>query len=221
DYILPSSCLVCGSGENVVNGLCQTCRGQLRSLGDQVCEICGVPLPMGGVCLGCQQDPPPYDRMLSAAGYEGIIRDIILAFKYHRTTIFKGVLGRMLSDLFFRINQPIDILTFVPMNYKRQVSRGYNQSALLARELSRHTGVQVGYDLIKKTRVTPPQEALGALQRKENLKGAFEVKKMKGQSIMIVDDVITTGATAREISGAFRKAGARKVFFISVSRTLS
>lgn len=221
NHILPASCLVCSGTSGVALGVCEGCRSKIRRISDPACEICGWPVGTPGICIECLHRPPPFDRMLSACMYEGLIRDIVHRFKYRRATSFKRFLAGLLAETLAGLEASPDLIVPVPLHWSRLVERGYNQSVLIARELTGYLGGDVRYGVLRKTRKTPRQVGLPRTDRQRNLKGAFIAAGVEGKSVVVVDDVITTGQTAREISRALKSAGAARVVFASVGRTIS
>jgi ComF family protein len=220
-HIMPARCLVCSGNAKVVLGVCEECRSRIRRIPEPACEICGAPVGTSGICIECLHRPPPFDRMLSACLYEGLARDIIHRFKYRRATSFKRFLAGLLAESLAGSEPAPDLILPVPLHWMRLVERGYNQSALIARELTGYLGGDVRYGVLRKTRKTPRQVGLPRADRQRNLKGAFTAAGVEGKSVVVVDDVITTGQTAREISRVLKGAGARRVVFASVGRTIS
>lgn len=220
--IFPPRCLVCGDhADECALGVCPRCSSQIRPLPAPTCTVCGVPSGTEGICLGCQADPPSYDRLMSAALFEGPLKDMIHAFKYADATYFKAYLTRILYDLVKDELSRCDLVTFVPLHWSRVMTRGYNQAALVAQGLSRLSGIPVGYGALKKTKVTPTQVGLSRPQRGRNLSGAFHARGVSGRAVLVVDDVVTTGHTAREVSRALKRAGADRVVFASAGRIVA
>jgi len=168
--------------------------------------------------MHCQSSPPPFDRMVSAFLFQGPIKDIIHSFKYADATYLKHYLAQVLCETIRSEDPPCDVVTFVPLHWGRMILRGYNQAALLASQLARLMGREVRFNALKKIRETPPQVGLGRKERNKNLRGAFRASGVHGKSVLVVDDVVTTGQTAYEVSTALKESGARYVFFASVGR---
>ncbi len=218
-HLFPPRCLVCGGNEpNVRLGVCTRCTGQIRPIPKPICTVCGSPTGTEGVCLRCRTDPPPFDRMMSAFNFEGPIKDIIHSFKYADVTYHKKYLAQVLFDMMKAEDLQCDLVTFVPMHWTRMIARGYNQAALIAKELASLLKVRVSYNALKKTHGTPPQVGLRKQERKRNIRGVFRASGVQGKTVLVVDDVATTGQTACEVSKALKKAGAGYVLFLSVGR---
>lgn len=227
----PSLCKRCARflerpGEKVV---CADCLACLRPWEGAACGRCGrfldsaEPRPL---CLSCLADPPPWRIHRSAGVYSGALKDLILLLKYKDY----AVLGRALAGFLYdglrdagEVWQNADALIPVPLHPKRERARGFNQSLVLARELSKKTGVPVIQGHLVKTRNAPPQTSLEARARAENVRGAYRVKKdreIAGKTVVLVDDVCTTGATLRACGEALLMAGAGEVRAITLARTL-
>ena len=218
-HLFPPRCLVCGAYSiDIRLGVCAGCVSRIRPIPRPVCDVCGDPAGSEGVCLRCLTSPPPFDRMMSAFIFEGPIKDIIHTFKYADATYYKKYLAQVMFDMLKEQDQLCDVVTFVPLHWTRMISRGYNQAALIARELAGMLGLTVSYSALRKTRGTPPQVGLRKQERTTNIRGAFLASGVQGKAVLVVDDVVTTGQTAREVSKALKKTGASYVLFASVGR---
>lgn len=218
--ILPGRCLSCGSPAYVQLGICGSCRSQIRRIPEPICDICGTAIGAPGICIECQYKPPPFDKMLSAGVFEGLLKDIIHKFKYNNATLYKKPLAGLVSDMLLHTGICPDMITFVPLHWTRMISRGYNQTALIARELAGYMGMDMRYDVIHKTRKTLSQVGLKRTERMGNLRNVFISNGVNGKSVMVVDDVITTARTAHEVSRSLKRAGASHVIFVSVGRII-
>jgi ComF family protein len=158
--------------------------------------------------------------LISAAAYEGIVKDIIHAFKYQNATYYKAFLGHILSEAVRKEEVECDLVTSVPLHWTRMISRGYNQSALIARETARLLDREISCHALRKTRRTLPQVGLGRELRRKNVRGAFHAGQVKGRAVLVVDDVVTTGQTAREAAKALKQGGAAHVVFACVGRMI-
>lgn len=158
----------------------------------------------------------------SLYSYEGSVKGVIRCIKFrHSLTICKKV-GRLLADEAEKLHSktPFDLVAYVPMTRRATVKRGFNQSAVFAKIISNRLGLKFEKGVLRKIRETAPQKSLRAAQRKTNLKGAFKVvKDVDGKSILLVDDIVTTGATLRENAKMLYKAGARRVTALTFAKT--
>lgn len=173
-----------------------------------------------GICLSCTQTRPPFDKLRGAYRFEGLLVDMIHALKYGRATTLKRFLGWALAEAVADWDMNADIITFVPMHWTKVIERGYNQSALLAKEVCVYRGRPLACDVLRKTRMTPAQAGLARKERQKNMAGAFVATSVHGKSILVIDDVITTASTACEVSRAFKNAGATNVAFAGLGRVM-
>jgi ComF family protein len=177
-----------------------------------------MPVGTPGTCLKCRVDPPAYDLCVSACLYEGTIREVLHRFKYRQDTGYKKFLAGLLIPVIEERGIRADMVAPVPLHWTRLVGRGYNQSSLLAQELSRYMKTDMRYEIITKARKTPNQVGLSRRDRERNLRRVFQARGVAGAAVMVVDDVITTASTAEEVSRSLKDAGAAKVIFVSVGR---
>jgi competence protein ComFC len=227
--LFPSFCRVCSKplgrpGERIV---CDECLGRLRPRAGPVCTCCGRFLEGAGeshLCRRCLERRPPYSLHRSCGPYGGILKDMIRLFKYERLSVLSRPLGLYVEESLGAeegLWAGADFLVPVPLHRKRERERGFNQSHLLAAELARGRGLAVlGGSLIKVKNV-PPQTSLQGKGRRENVRGAYEVRRarrIEGKVLVLVDDVFTTGSTLRECSRALRKAGAGEVRALTLAQ---
>ena len=161
----------------------------------------------------------------SSGLYEGTLKEAIHTFKYGGVFPLVRVFGDLLQSTFQTLSQdyPVDVMIPVPLHIRRLRERGFNQALLLVKELNRRIGIPYEERVLKKIKDTPVQIALKKRERRKNLKGVFQVKDtetIKGKSVVLVDDVYTTGATVNECSRALLKAGAERVAVLTVARAL-
>lgn len=165
----------------------------------------------------CRAGANGFDVAWSAGAYEGNLQKLIHLFKYSGIYTLARPLGARLVDAFPR-SQPIDAITAVPMHWWREWNRGYNQAELLAKEVAHHTGLPFVQPL-RRARWSAPQAGLSDHDRRLNLRGAFAVKKpLAGLRLLLVDDVLTTGATVSACSAALKRAGAARVSVLTLAR---
>lgn len=217
DIILPRVCLLCGHGA-LTDGLCAACAAALleKRICTPMCVVCGMPFPESSgpdrACGECLKKTPLFKAARSALACEGAVLDAVHRFKYAGEVNLARPLGNFAS-----LASPgfvPHVIVPVPLHPRRLKERGFNQSLLLAREVSRSISAPVDYSGLRRTRHTEQQASLTAVQRRENVAGAFSVKEpgaFKDRLVLLVDDVYTTGATIRECASALRKDGAEVV----------
>lgn len=176
----------------------------------------------GGISAAAAANPPIYDHARAAAHYAGIMREMILSFKYGDNHNARKLFGRWLTSAGRDLIAECDVITPVPMHPRRLLARRFNQSAILAVELSRTSGKTCQPQLIRRTRQTSAQVGLSSAQRRRNLAGAFNIRsrqrrQVEGRNVLIVDDVITTGATLNACARALRRAGAARVDAVALA----
>ncbi len=200
---------------------------KLQFLSDPVCARCGTPFEIAvdaaQACGACLADPPVYDRARAALVYGEVSRDLVLGLKYQGWRDGLSVLAGWMASAGRELVSDADLLVPVPLHYFRLVRRGFNQSAWLAAALSRQSGVRLSVDALKRVKPTPIQGGLSVEGRRRNVQGAFKVRRsrqglVKGQKILLVDDVLTTGATAEACARALRGAGAACVDVVALAR---
>lgn len=214
-------CALCRRYPAQETGLCEGCHGDLPWL-IAACPRCAEPLNTAHIslCSHCQQDPPPFDRTHAAFRYSFPINQLLPAIKYHRRPAALGWLSRtfaaLLSD---RIETAPQLLIPVPQHPLKEIRRGFNQAALIAQELSRCLDIPLSDTLVRKRRTTLQQAELGRSERLANLRDSFEVCAPVPAHIALVDDVMTTGSTARELSRVLRLNGAKRIEVWVLART--
>jgi competence protein ComFC len=227
--LFPSNCRLCGAlldepGERVV---CRECLGRLAPRRGPVCPCCGRFLEGPGEghhCRRCLERPPDFTIHRSCGAYEGDLRDIILLLKYGRFAVlsrplaaFAGVCLAPEEGLWHEA----EALVPVPLHGTRKRERGFNQARLIARDLARGCGLEVLSRCLVKVRNAPPQTSLEAAEREKNVRNAYAVRdprRVAGRTLVLVDDVFTTGATLRECSRVLVAAGAREVRALTIAQ---
>jgi ComF family protein len=232
DLLFPSICPVCRTRSDDARHrpFCRACWAALPRLHGPGCAICGTPYPgLGGdmVCDGCRHaPPPPYGFVRAVAEYRDGMRAAILALKYGRRAAVAGPLGALLAEVgVARLPAPpravADALVPIPLHPGRRSERGFNQAELLADACAAAWHLPVLRRAIRRVRATPPQTALDAAARRRNVAGAFAVVRpgeVAGRQLLLVDDVLTTGATAGAAAQALLDAGARAVGVLVLAR---
>ena len=217
DLVFPPACAACGAGLAASAGepWCPDCGGAVDPP-DPCCARCGLPGPEGP-CQACLADPPALDGLRAAAAFGGPLADAVHAFKYRDRPALARPLGRWLAA---RVASPPGaLLVAVPLARGRRVARGYDQAALLAGWVGRATGLPVLRGALRRVRETPPQVGRSRAERAANVAGAFAAGAgVRGREIALVDDVVTTGATAEACARALKAAGAARVTLLALGR---
>jgi ComF family protein len=229
NLLLPPACPLCRTEltQPTGTGLCRSCLEQLPALPWPRCSRCAIPFATESgsdhLCESCLRQPPFFSQVETVGSYEGLLREAVHRFKYHGSVQLDRPLGTLLAQRMEQSESPIcpDLIIPVPLHLNRLRQRGYNQSLLLARQLGRRWQVPVAGRLLVRTRATPPQQGLTATIRRQNLSGAFSLQKpLQGESILLVDDVMTTGATARECARILQSGGAAEIAVAIIGRAL-
>ncbi|MFT6733689.1 MAG: ComF family protein [Polaribacter sp.] len=209
--------------------ICAPCHAHLP-LSKQTCLVCGLPSTNSMIpCGQCLKISPPYDRSISAFHYQSPISDFITQFKYSAKL---ELLPIMVDYLILAIEKSLnlessakirkpDLLIPVPLFYKKRNKRGFNQSRLIAKALSNYFNIPISGSEIIRTKQTQTQASLDAIQRKRNLKNAFEITQNLPERIVIIDDIVTTGATVSELASVALKRGAKHIEIWSLARAFS
>lgn len=220
ELLLPPACLLCGErlpGGTPAVEFCPACRDGLPRPAPARCPICAIayriPNPGSHHCESCLRQPPPFTRVYSVGPYAGTLQEAIQHFKYRGQLPLERPLGILLTEAVRTGGETLpDLVIPVPLHRRRLRERGYNQALQLSRQLGRNLGVPVAPRLLQRVRETAPQQGLDAVSRRSNLKGAFAVTGVvAGRRLLLVDDVMTTGATVRACAGILRQAGAASV----------
>ena len=219
DVLFPSRCVGCGGYGSF---LCQSCQAELPRTRPPRCPICWQPQRQGDPCGRCHEEKPAFQRARSPYLYQGVAREAVHALKYN----YLSALAQPMAQLMARYVEEeeaieADVLAAVPLYARRQRLRGYNQSALLARELSRLCALPLAERGLARRRNTPPQaRSVDAEARRRNVTDAFvaDCRWVAGKRILLIDDVMTTGATLDACARALRQAGAASVWALTFAR---
>lgn len=222
-FALPPRCPGCGAVTADDHGFCVDCWRALDFLGGPACRTCGEALPhdegVEAQCEPCRADPPALDAMRAAVSYDAVPRRIALRLKHGRRPGLAETIARRLA----RLVPPGGewIVAPVPLHRWRIWSRGYNQSALIGRALAAHAHLPFAADLLTRTRHTRPLRGLGRYERRRTVRDAFAMTvrdAADGRSILLIDDVFTTGATANACARVLKADGARAVQLLCWAR---
>jgi ComF family protein len=227
--LLPPRCLGCGTAVARTAALCASCWKGVQFLDPPLCALCGFPLEYDlgpeALCGACAREPPGFDRARAVMRYDEGSRRLVLGFKHADRTEGAAAYGAWLARAGAELAAEADVIAPVPLHWIRLFARRFNQAALLAQALGRETGLQVVPDLLQRRRHTPSQGRLSVTQRRQNVAGAFAVKDshaalLRDRRVLLVDDVLTTGATAAACAGALRRGGARAVDVLVLARVV-
>jgi ComF family protein len=239
--LFPADCRICGHPLTRISRLpvCNDCLDTMRPIAGGLCAICGERLVSPHAFAGehgdtrcglCHRVEPPFAKAAAYGSYEGGLRDLIHMLKYQQVRPAANVLGRMLAEVFATLEPSFGVARLavvpVPLYAAKLRQRGFNQAELMARvamKLAPERGRYAMADALERIRDTQSQIGLTRHQRRENLRGAFQVKhpeKVSGNEVLLVDDVFTTGTTVSECARVLRRAGATRVWVATVARTL-
>ena len=224
DFALPPRCAGCGAIMAEVHTFCPDCWKQLDFLGTGGCETCGLPLEHAGasVCAGCLAQPPRIARTRAAVAYGELSRGLAIRLKYGRKVAVAKTMARYMAAL-VGDGDSSRLLIPVPLHRTRLWVRGFNQSQLVASELSRRLRIPADPFALRRTRRTPPLKGMSALQRRKAVAGAFKVRdksSVAGKTVILIDDVLTTGSTAEACARTLKRAGAVRVELVSWARVV-
>ncbi len=229
DIFLPPVCLTCRTPVQSHGALCATCWADVTFLTPPLCPRLGIPLPPGAtedmVSVPALAAPPLFDRARAVAVYGGTMRQLIHDFKYRDSHAGRRLFREWLAQAGAEFLAEAELLVPVPLYPLRLLSRRFNQAAVLAQDLSRVSGVPWSPAVLYRRKRTRAQVGLSHRQRQRNVAGAFAVApkaaaRLKGCHVLLVDDVITTGATANACAQALKRAGARQVDVLALARVI-
>lgn len=228
NHLLPPRCLNCQIHVGQPHTLCASCWGQIAWISRPFCQCCGRPFSHdhegAGVdllCLDCLQNAPPFVQARSAFLYDDFSKALILRFKHGDRSDQSFAFARWMAHAGAELLDKADILVPVPLHWRRLIGRRYNQAALLVHDLSRLSGLDHDVLSLKRVRATQPQGRQGRSARYDNLRHAFKVQgrvDFLNKHVVLVDDVMTTGATVVHCTEALLKAGARSVSVLTLAR---
>ncbi|HYN77171.1 MAG TPA: ComF family protein [Lamprocystis sp. (in: g-proteobacteria)] len=222
--LFPPTCILCGAPGAGERDLCLGCAAELPHNGD-CCPRCALPLdtplPTGSVCGACQRRAPPFERALAALRYESPVPSLVADAKFRGRLNAARLLGQLLADASSVLAAPLpQALVPVPLHPDRLAGRGYNQSLEIARVVGCALALPVDIASCRRVLATPPQAGLDERARRRNIRGAFvALTPYPWGHVAILDDVVTTGSTASELTRVLRRAGATRVQVWAAART--
>lgn len=229
DLIYPRHCLACGIwlGYAREGYVCADCEAKVKRIGAERCGKCGMPAgpytKPQNECAHCRGAELRFRRATAPCRYEGVMRELVHAFKYRKAAFLaRSFADLMISDLAAGgTANRVTLVAPVPLHWRKRASRGYNQAELLAEKVAAHYELPLASRCLVRVRDTPTQTALSRAERQDNLRGAFaaqESQRVKGQTVLLCDDVMTTGATASECARVLLAAGAKAVYVSVAAR---
>ena len=220
DLLFPQYCVGCGKEGNF---LCYSCRQSLSRITPPLCPRCGRPQPSGILCPGCVSWQAKIDGIRSPFRFDGVIRQAIHQLKYQNLRALVAPLAKLVQDYLSTNPLPAEVLVPVPLHPKRLRERGYNQSSLLARELSKLINLPVVDDCLTRQRHAPPQARTSTVEeRQHNIAGAFACRdyRLRDKQVLLIDDVSTSGATLDASAAALKASGTTSVWGLVMAREI-
>ena len=229
-FFLPPQCPCCERfSEEGKQGFCSNCLSQIRWIEPPFCSICGIPFISREVethpCSACVTHRKYFTIARALGAFEGSLQETIHRWKYQGKTYLTPFFASWMAEGLNRYWEPgsLDVLIPVPLHTRRLRERGFNQGLLLAKDLSRRTGIPYRKTILQKKKSTVPQVNLSGAKREKGLRGAFHViekEELSGLSVLLIDDVYTTGATVNECSKVLLKGGAERVDVLTLAHAL-
>ena len=229
DLLLPPVCMACRKPAANADGLCSSCWSRIRFIERPYCERLGVPfaydLGTGALSADAIADPPPFERARAAAIFDDVARDLVHGLKYRDGTELATILARMMMRAGSELLADADLIVPVPLHRGRLWRRRFNQAAILAGRIAELSEVPVDPSLLQRVRATRHQVGLSLSERDANVRGAFRVDtdakaEIAGRRILLIDDVLTTGSTAKASTRALLRAGAGCVDILVFARVV-
>ena len=226
DLVMPPLCISCYAPLTAHDALCSTCWQRVALIRPPLCDRLGQPLPYdtGGrmISAAAAVRPPPWQRARAVAQYEGVMRRLIHNLKYRDRHDARRLFGRWMAESGAELLADADVIVPVPLARVRLLARRFNQAAIVGGEVGARTGVPFEPLALVRTRRTKSQVGMTRSQRAENMRGAFAVLPpqrdvIAGRKVILVDDVVTTGATAEACTRALLKAGAARVDVLALA----
>lgn len=214
-FFFPNACVVCNKPVERKRYVCRSCESDLYYIGrNSRCKTCLTPVPEGEtICGGCIVHPPHFEALVSCVFFRGAVRTSLHRYKFRNRPDLHSSFSRMLIDRLFDAGcTDFDVVVPIPLSKERFAERGYNQSALIAKDVASHYGAIYNKEAIFRNRDTLRQSDLAHAYRAGNVRGAFSPRNLEGLSgkhVLLVDDIFTTGATLQEASRVLAKSGCR------------
>ena len=233
-FVLPHRCALCDAPSMDTKGLCGPCFGKIQFISQPSCKGCAFPLAdtVAGrsiqYCGACLRDSPPFDHAVAASRYNDAIASLILRLKHGDRLDIAPLLSQWMMNAWLSSAPPsVDYILPVPLHWKRQLARRYNQSLELAKPLEKQFDAKLWPDLIIRHRATQQMRQMTRRERQKNVANSFSLapqireksrELLHGRHVLLVDDVMTSGATLRAVAGTLRRANATKVSILVACR---
>ncbi len=217
DLLFPPVCGGCGK---VGSHWCVECQQRVQILNGTVCEICGLPQDTDGICNTCRAERPHFRALRAWTVFEDPVRKALHKLKYYRNFSLGDALAVQISDFAKGLNWHADMLLPIPLGRQRMKERGYNQSAMIAKPLAMALNIEFAPQALARRKETRSQVGLSKQERHKNMLGAFHATGVSGKTILVLDDVSTTGSTLSSSAEALLLAGAKDVYALTVARAL-
>jgi ComF family protein len=227
--LLPPHCIACRAPADQFGRLCGDCWSEVDFIAPPFCAACGIPfdydLGEDAVCPSCAAAPPAFDRARSAMRYGPVAARLVVGLKHGDRTHLVPSLGPWMARAGADVVDDADVVVPVPLHRRRLIARRFNQSLFLARDLARDAETALATDALRRRRATPSQAGLSRDQRRRNVGGAFFVADKRrhliaGKRVLLIDDVLTTGATVSACARALRQAGAVHIDVLTLARVV-
>ena len=221
ELLYPNRCVFCE--ELCIEEVCERCKQEVFYVKEPRCKKCGKPIRYATqeYCYDCENTKKLFDVGRSLWVHKGVVADSLYRFKYHRHKVngefyARAILQKYATTIY---DWEIDTIIPVPVHKKRQAKRGFNQSEIIAKCMSQYLHIPTNTTVVERVTHTKPQKNLSGRRRRQNLRGAFKVvdKEKVTKNILLIDDIYTTGSTLEEMASILKRAGARKVCFLTIS----
>ena len=218
DLLFPPVCGGCGK---VGARWCVECQGRVQILNGTMCEVCGLPQDANGICDICSAERPHFHALRAWAVFEDPVRKALHRLKYRRDVALGDALAAQMLQYVRELNWDIDMIVPIPLGRQRQKERGYNQVGMIAKPLALAMDIQFAPKALVRCKETRSQVGLSKQERQKNVGGAFQASAgVKGKTILVLDDVSTTGSTLSSSAEALFASGAKNVYALTVARAL-
>jgi competence protein ComFC len=214
---------VCGGCEKPGTRWCSDCQGRVGILNEPLCEVCGLPQKQAGMCDVCRAERPLFRSLRSWSVFENPVRNALHRLKYRRDIGLGEALAMQLAEFVRGLNWPIDMIVPVPLGKQRLQERGYNQVGMIARPLALVLGIEYAPRALYRQRETRSQVGLTKAERHDNVQNAFQALGIvvDRKTVLVMDDVATTGSTLSSSAEALLSSGAKDVYALTVARALT